>query len=165
MTVPNVSNPKQRTETQNYQHEQMLWESGSLDVLSQNVGGQCLKTADIAKYPLVGKTDKLLSHNLGGSEKLKELGGLKRYADIDTISTFEKKDRTGKLESLSKGEKKEYEKKGRAYVNSLPDVNPQPQIAQKKDYVEELLAKPGIEEEEPRGERPKGVPKGAFKLF
>lgn len=92
-----------------------------------NVGGQCLKTADLAGTKL-GKldrnTDAQLAENLGGMEALTELGGLKRYADIDTSASFAKKTLIGKIEKMSKKERRRYEERAAAYVHDLPPVQP-----------------------------------------
>src|SRR5262249_2320752 len=81
--LPGLS-PGDRSEEEEHRHQQMLWEGGNLDVLRQNVGGQCLKTADLKM--LRGGTDYKLMRNLGGKKKLGLLSGLKRYANIDTIA-------------------------------------------------------------------------------
>ncbi|MCC6623679.1 MAG: hypothetical protein IT385_20645 [Deltaproteobacteria bacterium] len=70
---------------------QMIWESGNLQVLEKNVGGQSLKVGDAAKVPM--SIDSALRDNVGGAEHLKELRGLADYTMIDTATEIPKADK------------------------------------------------------------------------
>lgn len=66
-------------------HLQMLWESGSLQILERNTRGQSLKVAELAKlaiekFPTV--SDSALRDRLGGNAMLKDLRGLADHTVI-----------------------------------------------------------------------------------
>lgn len=125
MDVPNVAERARRSPEQNYEHDQMLWEGGNLDILAQNVGGQCLKTADFASafgFKHIANTDHVLADNLGGVAMMTELGGLKRYADIDTITTFDEKNLLQRPAAMSKKDKLKYAKRAEDHNNHLPPL-------------------------------------------
>lgn len=103
--VPDMSRRDDETE---YRHQQMLWESGNLQVLERNVGGQSLKVADMAGLPIHNK-DSRLRTDLGGGSILRELQGLKRYTNIDHGMKPGKRGMTGKPK-----EKSAREERGRA---------------------------------------------------
>lgn len=88
-----------RDDDEEYRHQQMLWESGNLQVLEQNVGGQSLKVADLAK--LGWNKDSRLQNDLGGKQRLKEMQGLKRYTNIDHGMKPGKRGMTGKPKKSS----------------------------------------------------------------
>jgi hypothetical protein len=60
-----------------YRHQQMLWESGSLQILERNTRGQSLKVAEMSYIP--GTYDAALRDRLGGDAVLKDLKGLADY--------------------------------------------------------------------------------------
>ncbi len=60
-----------------YRHQQMLWESGSLQILERNTRGQSLKVAEMSVIP--GTYDAALRDRLGGDAVLKDLRGLADY--------------------------------------------------------------------------------------
>jgi hypothetical protein len=59
-------------------HQQMLWESGSLQILERNTRGQSLKVADMRNYPIL-QSDRLLAERLGGEAIVVDLRGLADY--------------------------------------------------------------------------------------
>jgi hypothetical protein len=67
-----VLNPDEK-----YRHQQMLWESGSLQILERNTRGQSLKVADMKNIP--GSSDAALRDRLGGNAMLADLNGLAKY--------------------------------------------------------------------------------------
>jgi hypothetical protein len=60
-----------------YRHQQLLWESGSLQILERNTRGQSLKVAEMSFVP--GTYDAALRDRLGGDAVLKDLKGLADY--------------------------------------------------------------------------------------
>ncbi len=60
-----------------YRHQQLLWESGSLQILERNTRGQSLKVAEVSFVP--GTYDAALRDRLGGDAVLKDLRGLAEY--------------------------------------------------------------------------------------
>ncbi|HEY9602717.1 MAG TPA: inositol phosphate phosphatase SopB, partial [Allocoleopsis sp.] len=113
-SVPGFATFSERNFEQEQRHQQMLWEGGNLQVLEQNVGGQSLKVADLAAVP--SSIDANLMEDLGGSEKLKEIQGLKRYTNIDTIAELS-------TSSLNPIKRKQYAKDQAIKQEALDELN------------------------------------------